>query len=66
MKKVEADFSFADRVLTNQYQEITDVISVNTGDLNSYQHSFLLKAARHDISFLWGPLARAKQSAWAR
>ena len=59
MKKVEGLF-LADRVLTNQYQEITDVISVNTGDLNSYQHSFLLKAARHDISFLWGPPGTGK------
>ena len=60
LKKVEADFSFADRVLANQYQEITDVISVNTGDLNSYQHSFLPKAAGHDISFLWGPPGTGK------
>jgi len=60
VKKVEADFKFADRVLVNDGQKLKHSIAINPGDLNSDQHSFLKKALDYDISYLWGPPGTGK------
>ena len=60
VKKVEADFKFADRVLFNDAKKLDHSITINPSDLNSDQHSFLKKALDYDISYLWGPPGTGK------
>ncbi len=60
VKKVEADFKFADRVIVNDPKKLKHSIEINPGDLNSEQHSFLNKALNYDISYLWGPPGTGK------
>ena len=60
MKKVESDFAFADRVLTNKVKKIQFMPPIVSGELNSDQHEFIMKALGHDISFLWGPPGTGK------
>ena len=60
MKKVESDFAFADRVLTNKVKKLQFMPPIVSGELNSDQHEFITKALGHDISFLWGPPGTGK------
>ena len=60
IKKVEADFSLADRALTNDAKTIRHKLTPSVGDLNADQFSFLETALGHDISFLWGPPGTGK------
>ena len=60
IKKVKADFKFADRVIVNEAKRIRHAISVPPSELNSDQYSFVETALSHDISYLWGPPGTGK------
>lgn len=60
LRKVEADFSFADRVLLNKPKMLSHKVTIDPGDLNSDQHSFVATALSRDIAYLWGPPGTGK------
>lgn len=54
-------FDFASDVLSNQYKSVDAPIKAShLKDLNSSQSSFVEKALRYNISFLWGPPGTGK------
>ena len=59
MKKLRAILHLL-TVLTNKVKKISFMPPIVSGELNSDQHEFIMKALGHDISFLWGPPGTGK------